>query len=833
MTIETKSGGKWDIPRLLWDLGFVAIVVAIATGLAWPVYESSRMMVVAAAAGAMGVGLVLIARMLSWRWWLTALVGALVYLLSVVPLAIPVAIGSPMRILQGVVDGLTGLVLGWKQLLTLTLPLGEYQAVLVPFFVTIFIGSIATAVLALGHRRYSSFAVAVGLLMCAFGPVFGSSTTEPPLVVAGLQIPAPRQVLLGILFILVCLSWLVGRAKMARSTALRRAQALSTDVRQKSHSTLWMRFRRRAFAAFLIVIALAAGLAVAPAAAGWAPRETLRDRIEPVVVVLQQPSPLSDYRSWFTSDNYAKELFRIDGDATGFDRVRLATLGYYDGAVFRPGSRTGQQEYRRLPTAEGNGVPFTITIGDGYSGVWLPTPGAIHSTPVFRGDLAEKLADGSYVSSAGDSAVVVTPRVNGGFGLRPGDSYRVTVVPDPKNDGGGSTRGGEALISNGDYPALALWVEQQDVPRTAAGVVELITRLRDRGYLSHALQDNDLSHSWIKSLSGAKYVFQPSYAGHSRARIEELFSALYDQQRAVGEDANPESLVAAVGDDEQFATAGALLARYLGFDSRVVVGTKLVATEKNPSVEPCKAGVCTGANVTAWIEFRSTGSAWVSVDVSPQYVVSPFRVKPGEQRPQNPTVAQDVSTEVLDPPPAQRDDSSAATPAAPAAPGWLDALIPVLVAVGTGSLSLFLLLLPILFLVVLKTVRRRRRRSAADAEVSLVGAWDEVMDIYLDYGLDLPANATRAHMAAMIGRPRAVTLAVMIDAAVFAESAPTLESAREAWELLRRERAELAAETTFTSRVKAAFTLRSFVRYLPPRTGNSMGLSLFRPREIV
>ena len=131
MTIETKSGGKWDIPRLLWDLGFVAIVVAIATGLAWPVYESSRMMVVAAAAGAMGVGLVLIARMLSWRWWLTALVGALVYLLSVVPLAIPVAIGSPMRILQGVVDGLTGLVLGWKQLLTLTLPLGEYQAVLV------------------------------------------------------------------------------------------------------------------------------------------------------------------------------------------------------------------------------------------------------------------------------------------------------------------------------------------------------------------------------------------------------------------------------------------------------------------------------------------------------------------------------------------------------------------------------------------------------------------------------------------------------------------------------------------------------------------------------
>lgn len=833
MTTETKTRRTSGIPRFLWNLGFVTIGVAIATGLAWPVYQSTRMIVVAAVGAVLAVGLALIARKLAWRWWVTALAGTVLYVLTVVPLAIPVAVGSPQRMLRGVLDGLTGVVVGWKQLLTLTLPLGEYQGVLVPFFVTIFVGTLAAAALAFGNRRSSALAVAVVLLMCTFGPVFGSSTTDPPLTIAELVIPAPRQVLLGIAFILLCLSWLVGRARMARSSALRNAKALTTDVRQVSHSSMWMRLRRRAFAVILVVVSLVAGLVVAPAAAGWTPREALRDRIDPVVVVLKQQSPLSDYRTWFTQDSFDKEIFSIKGDLTGLDRVRIATLGYFDGTVFRPGSRTGEQQYRRLPTAQGSGIPLNITIGAGFSGVWLPTPGLVNSTPVFAGSFAEELANGSYVSSAGESTVVVAPRDGGGYGVRPGDSYHITVVPDTSREVAGTSRGGESLISDDDYPALASWVEQQEVPRTAAGVVELITRLRDRGYLSHSLQDNDQSAKWISQLTAAEYVFQPSYAGHSTARVEELFTALYDQERAVGADADPENLVAAIGDDEQFATAGALLARFLGFDSRVVVGTKLVTTVKDPSVEPCSGGICRGGNVTAWVEFRATGASWVTVDATPQYVVSPYRLNPGEERPKNPTVAQDTTTEVLDPPPAQRDDSTAANAENPATAGWVDALLSVLKIVGTGVLSLLLLLLPILFLLILKVVRQRRRRSAPDPEVSLVGAWDELMDLYIDYGVNLPAHATRDHMATLIGRPRAATLAVMIDAAVFAEHAPAREASEHAWALIRLERAELASESTFSTRMKAAFALRSFVRYLPERTGRAMGISLFRPREIV
>ena len=107
------------------------------------------------------------------------------------------------------------------------------------------------------------------------------------------------------------------------------------------------------------------------------------------------------------------------------------------------------------------------------------------------------------------------------------------------------------------------------------------------------------------------------------------------------------------------------------------------------------------------------------------------------------------------------------------------------------------------------------------------------MDTYLDYGVKLPAHASRGHMAQLIGRPNAATLAVVIDTGVFAEHAPTRESAEAAWELLLEERAELASETKFSAHVKAALALRSFVRYLPVRSGMSMGLSLFRPKEVV
>src|SRR5690606_7355893 len=170
--------------------------------------------------------------------------------------------------------------------------------------------------------------------------------------------------------------------------------------------------------------------------------------------------------------------------------------------------------------------------------------------------------------------VVITDASGGG--LQEGDSYRIPVGAPGSSSGFVATVGGDAKLDEDTYPALAAWVEQQEVGRSGADLIDLVERLRDRGYLSHALRAGDQAADWIAELQArADYEFTASRAGHSTSRIEELFAALVEQQRRAGDDAPEPMLIAGIGDDEQFATAAALLARSLGFESRVVVRVRL------------------------------------------------------------------------------------------------------------------------------------------------------------------------------------------------------------------------------------------------------------------
>ena len=821
------------LTRVVWDLSYIVVGAAIAVALAWPIYQSPRVVLVGAVATLLGVGLVVLGGRLKWPGWVLALGAVAAYLLVVVPVAIPAALSSPLRILRGLGDGVVGVVVGWKQVLTLSLPLGEYQAVLVPLLVVVLLGTLLATLLVLRTRRFAAAAVPVVLLMSVFGLVFGSSDTGSALQLGPLTVPAPREVLLSILLVMVSLAWLVGRARMARVRALRLAQASTAGISQGSRSG-WIAARRQILGVVLVVAAVVGGLALAPTAAGWSSREALREVVDPLLIVQKQASPLGVYRSNFEGDAYGRTLFTVSGDTAGIERVRIATLGSYDGEVFRAGGEEGDQLYSRLPgDGAPGGVDLTVTIGEGYSGVWFPVPGTLDAAPDFTGGKAEQLTDGFYVNAADAAAVEVAETADGANGLEAGDSYRIEVQPDPADAELGDDRGGQPLVSENDYSELADWVEAQEVPRSGDGLAELITRLRDRGYLSHALTDGDAATGWIGALqSTSGYVFQSSYAGHSTARLEELFADLADQQRNVGPDAAEELLVSAVGDDEQFAAAAAVLARYFGFQSRVVVGARLSSDEELPSVAPCVDGVCTGANISAWVEVRSTSTgAWVPFDVSPQYGVVPIDVTEGEQLPENPTVPEEARSDVLDPPPAQRDDSEGSTLDDDDEAGWLAALLPILAAVGTGVLALVLLLLPLLFLLFVKGSRRRRRRGEPVPEVRVVGAWDELIDGYSDHRIEVPHGATRTSIAESVGREPAMRLAAAVDAAVFAEHPPTRESADAAWALVDAERASLAESSTLFERIKAAVNLSSFLRHFTPRAVLAASLSLFRPKE--
>jgi hypothetical protein len=812
---------------LVWGLLYLVAGVAIATASAWAVYQTPRLVIVAAVGTALGAGAVLLVRALRWRGWTIPAVIAVGYLVLVVPVAIPGALTSPVEALRGVRDGVVGIVVGWKQLLTLSLPLGDYQAVLVPYFVLVVAGTALATSLISRERAGTGAAAGVVVALACFGIVFGSSSASPGLPMGGVVIPAPREVLLGLLVVVLSVLWLVGRGRLRRAAALRSVQAQSSSVRQGAE-TFALRLRRQIAGILLVAIALAAGIALAPVAQSIAPRQALRDQVDPLLIVRQQPSPLADYRASFTDAGLDAELFTVTG-ATGVDRLRLATLDGYEGDEFRVSTGPDGVRFVRLPGGSADGGPeVRITIGDGYRGIWLPLPDGLAVAPAFGGARAAELADSFYLDAGSGSAIDVAPVGQAdantagadAHGLVAGDSYAVVAGSREEPAAFASEPGTESRISADDYPQLAEWVERQEVARTGAGLAELVDRLRERGYLSHSLTDSEGSTDWIAELeTRGPYVFLGSRAGHSAARVEELFADLNDQEQRAGADAAPDDLVAAVGDDEQFAAAGALLARYLGFESRVVVGVRL-ADDAAASGGAATVGipacieVCTGAHLTAWVEVGSPTGGWSTLDVTPQFEVAPVTISDGEKLPENPTTPDQPAVEPLDAPQAQRDDSEAPNTEPPGAPGWFESLLPVLRIAGTAGLALGLLLLPLIVLAIAKVVRRRSRRDDAIPEVSMVGAWSELVAGYVDLGYEVPERVSRTSIAEAVGRPRALELATVVDRAVFSEHDPEPMASRSAWQLVDDERRELAAQTPLRRRFLAAVAPASLLREL-------------------
>ncbi|GAA1956484.1 transglutaminase domain-containing protein [Agromyces allii] len=852
--MSAPQSGAASRARDVLGIAYVVVAGLLATVAAWPVYESLRMPVVAAVGMLAGLGLAWAARRLPVGGVARALLlvpaTAVVFALIVVPVAIPSAIGAPGVWLAGIRDGFVGVVVGWKQLLTLALPLGEYQAVLVPFLLVMLVGTLVAAMLVVPDRKASPFAVVVGLGMSGFGLAFGSSALGDPLVVGPVAVPAPRELVVAVGGLVAALAWLLLRSRSIRAVALRRASA---DTVQRSSLTGWSAFRRRSLATALVLVALVVGAAVTPAAAGFAQREALRDRIDPEVVLRQTSTPLASYRAAFAGDRVDEPWLSLDGDTTGVERLRLATLDTYDGETFHVGAGEGAADaaasrFSRLPRAAVRApgdVEFSVSVEPGYAGIWVPAPQGLRAAPDFTGDRAAVLDDGFHRSGDGATSIdiaAVRSAATGGAsdeaatagasatdaaapassatrGLAAGDEYRLVAAPDREADL--DEPGATPLLDAEDYPALAAWIELQEQPDSSAGFLELVRRLRDRGYLSHAAVDGPDAAGWIAGLGGG-YTFIPSYSGHSKARIEALFTQLVDQQRLAGPEASDAALVAGVGDDEQFAVAVALLARALGYESRVVLGFRLDGAEAVPGVAAC-ADVCTGGALTVWTEVAGSSGAgaaasavWTPIDATPQFEVAPSLIRQGEQLPEHPTTPDRPETATIDPPSAQSESSDA-----DAAPAGDDAAAPLALAgwvrwTALGVSALALLLLPVLVLLAAKGVRSRRRRREADPEVRIVGAWDDLVDLYADHGVVSAELGTRAGTARAAGRRAATELAGMVERAVFAGDPPRSDDADAAWAIVDAERAELAAGAGLKGRLSARLSFASLVRTAMP-----------------
>ncbi|WP_439591818.1 transglutaminase domain-containing protein [Microbacterium sp.] len=814
--MSARNGRRWQVPsRIVAGSLFAFAIVVVSAVAAWPIYASSSFLLLVIIATIVAFAIATAARLRGWGGWRVAAALGGSFLVLGVPLAVPSRLGSPLEFARGLGELFLGAVLGWKDLVTVDLPVGSYRNLLVPALIVFLIGTCVLLIVSWRDNGRSVLAAPVSIVMVSFGLFFGRTVVSPPASIGPFTLHAPVETAVGVLGLIATLLWLSWRTHDARRRALQRA-AVSSGVRITTRPSLADR-RRAALGGGMIAIAVVAAVVVVPFAAQGADRDVLRSAFGPEIDLSSAVSPLTAYRSQFADGRVDDVLFSVDPADDLPDRIRLATLTEYDGEVFRTGSSGAVDEGRfvRVPSAldAGDGVPFeaTLTI-DALDGLWMPTAGQLARVD-FGGPRATALADGFYYSAATSAGVQTA-----GGGLESGDVLRLTGV-EPATPSLEAIEAPGATATEVAAPqSLRTWVERHKTGADGAALASLVSLLRERGYLSHGLQSGQTAAPrWAESLGA--YSLQPSASGHSLGRIETLFDRLLEREADPRAEASG-NYVAGIGDDEQFAVAVALIARELGFPSRVVVGARLASGDVDVAV--CPDGACRAQDMSAWAEVLSTGGDWVPIDATPQHEEAPSLEVIEQRDPENVTdVRPDAPEEILPPDPVQQD-AAAPEPGDDASGVDLAWLGPTLRIVAASLLVLLLVAGPVAAVVIAKRMRRRARRSAATPAERIVGGWEEYVDAATDAGREIPHAATRAELAAVFATSEGEPLAALADRAAFAGADAGFgdDDAEAYWSRVESQRRTLTRERGFWRGVLATVSLRSIIRPLAPAPGS-------------
>lgn len=596
--------------------------------------------------------------------------------------------------LQSLASIAVGSVYGWADIVTLRTPIGAPQYIaVVPYFATWIVAlvstSLATRWIAAKPRTAWRFGIAL------IGPV--------ALYIAGILIGTDEPYeagLRGVVFAILALIWLGWRRPNVASVAEGGAQ----------------RLRNRKIAGTAVIVAGAvllgggAGFWLAPANDE---RFVLREEIEPPFDPLQYPSPLSGFRH-YTKQVTDEKLFTVSGLQPG-DVVRLATLDSFTGKLWTVTGPETETDGSGSFALVGRTIPpqtfitpevrrdVEITI-DSYDDVWLPSVGYLTDLQ-FTGGAAENAGDDLRYNRSTGTAVLTS-------GLSKGDSYRLDAVeqrvitPADLED---TATAPLSLPPVTGTPDLATSKAQEFAGTASTPMAQLTAiqlALTENGFLSHGRASDAV----------------PSRAGHGADRVTELFSRLQ-----------------MIGDQEQYASAFALMARSFGYPARVVMGFAPEVTGDESEI------TVTGDDVTAWVEVAFDDVGWVSFNPTPEETDIPQAQVPKPQSEPQPQVRQ--------PPRSDNDDEDLLTPVELeesdeddngdpfVLPGWvwavgLSLLIPALI-----------IFIPLLIIGAIKARRARRRREAERGPDRVAGAWAELLDQYSELGYDVPRRSTRLMIA--------------------------------------------------------------------------------------
>lgn len=814
--------------RLIQSL-YLSALTALTIWFLWPIYQDSYMFV------SVGVGL---AVGLTTAWFqvtrkLSPLTTILTILVSFILLSLPVtnprALSNPSLLLSGWLEALVSPIDSWKQLVTVELPVGTYHALLAPAFLSYLIAGVLLGWVVFGPitRFWAAAYPIVGLIILAIS--FGSATVPGDFNLFGLALPVATPLLAGSLIFLLLMVYLNWGSRAARRSTLTKSPEASAPILSG-----WQRKLRRNLSALAVVAVAILGSGIFMQETGMSgTRIVLRTDIDKLKDIQKQTSPLSTYRKYFADSKLFGETVLTYTVKGAPDRIRIATMPFYDGDNFTvaPTTQAGASNsyfFERVPSelpasATGKEQTFTISLGK-LNALWLPLPlGARKVT--FAGSKATQLADGLYVNRETSTGAVV--------GLSDNDAtysvtYNRSAQPEPSSiQPSGSTISAELIPES-----LTTWIEnQKGIADDASGIEQLASLLlRERGYLSHSFVAPTAAAgeaNWVDSLSN--YEFFQSNAGHNIARISTMFTDINAREQ----DANStksKNLISTAGDDEQFATAIALIASSKGFASRVVVGFRTNKLTDLPGVETCKLvnktqAACKGANLSAWAEIRENNGPWLAIDATPQFSKKMNLVPIGTAYVPNPTTSGEDDAKVL--PPAKATPSSDSEcrkhPNSPDCnpDDWWSKFLGILTNYVVPALEILLVIgifvAPFAAVLVMKRNRRRSRFEAEEPEVRVIGAWEEFIDLLVDSGGKLPRSETRKELATLYGVDNMDELAELADLAAFSPRMPDQTEIHRAWQILDEKTELVYSERSKLQKIKLRLSLRSFIRNVNPK----------------
>ncbi|WP_424467085.1 transglutaminase domain-containing protein [Pseudoclavibacter helvolus] len=766
MTAAAQGSTSASGTRALIDGGAVAVLTLIASLGFAPAYGSAWFLLAVTGGLVVGIGSALLGARLGLTRVNTLLIATAAYFLLGTAFALPGAgLGGVLPTLATLADLARGPIFAWRDAVTLSTPLlAPTHLAVLPYFTAAF-ASLTAMILLLWvapARPAALWPPAVALLcpLAVFASAIFVGTDDS---VAG--------VLRGAGFAVIALVWLSWRRGLGNVASKEARRALA---------------RARVFGVGVLVLVAAlltgaGGLVASGTVADQ--RVVAREQITPPFDPLTHTSPLAGFREYSKLEPDAV-LFEATGLDTG-DRIRLATLESYSGKSWQITAPEESLDATGSYNLSGRVVPgnpfitssstrtLGVTVRD-YSDIWLPSVGVPTDVQFTGGSLPNRSGDFRYNARAGGGLVT--------SGLREGDTYEITaLVQDLPIEG----QLDNVAVLDLDYPAM---------PATPSALVERMQSFvagETSPYLQLKAIENALVAEGFLSHGTASDTV-PSRAGHGLDRMQELFELRY-----------------LVGDQEQYASAMAIMARQLGFPARVVMGYAPEQLSAEGSAE------VRGADVTAWVEVPFEGFGWVAFDPTPEQTDVPVNTttdpqsKPKAQVRQPPQT-QEKPDELLTSADERRQEEEPDDEEG--LPGWIVTLGASLV------IPLVLFLAPLFVVAILKRRRRRKRQHEGSPDQRAAGAWSDGIDRFAELGYDVPPRQTRRQTAEAL-HPSLVAIADRSDRAVFGDETPTDTQLNELWGDIDASVAEARGSVGFWRRLRGRYAYHRAQRVVSLRRG--------------